>query len=401
MGLKGSPGTARLLNRRLVLNRLRHAGPMSRADLAGATGLSPAAVTLVTAELMSEDLLVEGEHAVTSAGRRPVPLNINYAARLAIGIKMTEHHLVGVLTDLSTRVIRQETLAFDSVTPDAVVNAASRLVRQLAPSRDERARLAGVGVGLPGLISTERGVVLESYRLGWSEVPLASLLAQRVEVPVWIDNDVNAYGVAQHLFGHGRRTGTLAVITVGRGIGASLLINGRLHNGKRGAAAELGHVLVQEGGRPCECGRLGCLEAYASEPSMLAIWNERVAGVGDKSIDDFFALAAAGDPDCTAVLHQAGHQLGLRVADMVNLLDPDLLVIGGESVRFGPLLFDALRAALAQRVFYKVPPLLIAEWGEDAWVRGAAALAIQRFFDFEAAAGLTSDSPRSPTKRPI
>lgn len=395
MGLKGNPGTARLLNRRLVLNCLRHAGPMSRADLAGVTGLSPAAVTLVTAELMSEDLLQEGVHAITSAGRRPVPLDINYGARLAVGIKLTEQHLVGVLTDLSTKVLRGATIEFDNMAPGSVVNAAARLVRQLAPTRAERERLAGVGLGLPGLISTERGVVLESYRLGWSDVPLASLLAQRVEVPVWIDNDVNAYGVAQHLFGHGRQTGTLAVVTVGRGIGASLLINGRLHSGKRGAAAELGHVLVQEGGRACECGRLGCLEAYASEPSMLRLWRERVPGVEHSGIDAFFALAAQGDAVCVDILRQAGHQLGLRMADMVNLLDPDLLVIGGESVRFGPLLFDALRAALAQRVFYKVPPLLIAEWGEDAWVRGAAALAIQKFFDFEAAAGQTSDGPQA------
>lgn len=366
---------------------------MSRADIAGATGLSPAAVTLVTAELIDEKLLAEGPHAVSNtAGRRPVPLHLLYDARFAVGMKMTENQLMGVLTDLSTRVVRQATLPLDSHEPQSVVNAAARLVRKLTPRLHERERLAGIGMGMPGLINTDYGMVLESYRLGWSHVPLAAMLAKSVEVPVWIDNDVNAYGVAQHLFGHGRQADTLVVVTVGRGIGASIVINGRLHNGKRGAAAELGHVLIQEAGRQCECGRSGCLEAYASEPSMLRLLQERTGCETPVGIDEFFARALAGDGDCRAVLQTAGHHLGLRLADMINLLDPDTVVIGGEGVRFGAMLFDAVRAALAERVFYKLPPVVIAEWGDDAWVRGAAALAIQRFFDFEAVPGQVADT---------
>ncbi|MES2934330.1 MAG: ROK family transcriptional regulator [Pseudomonadota bacterium] len=391
MSLKGTPGTARSLNRRMILNCLRQTGPMSRVEIVSATGLSPAAVTLVTAELMADDLLEEGTSTITSAGRRPIPLTIKYGARLAIGIKIMERHMVGVLTDLSTRVLVQSTVELDSLTPASVVDAVMQLIERLAPAKTDRDRIAGIGVGLPGLIDAETGVCVAAHRLDWRNVPIASMLAQRVDMPVWIDNDVNAYAIAQYLFGHGQQASTLAVVTVGRGIGAGIVINGRLHGGAHGAAGEIGHMLAQDDGRLCECGRRGCLEAYASEPSMLGIWGELDPAAAGRSIESLLGNARAGDATCRSVIHNAGRQLGLRVADLINLVDPDVLVIGGEGVRFGTLMFDPMREALTQRVFSQLPTIVLAEWGEDAWVRGAAALAIQRFFDFESIVGRTAD----------
>ncbi len=392
LALRGNQSTSRALNRSLVLNHLRRFGPTSRSALAAATGLSNAAMTFVTTELLGEQLIVEGAEATGAGmGRRPVPLDLNYGGRFAIGFKLMETRLYGVLTDFGIAPIATTEIEVDARRPEAVVEVAGRAAEDLLRDvPDARGRLVGIGLAMSGQIDAEHGICLHSNRLGWEGVPIAARLAERTGANVWVDNDLNAFAVAEHLFGAGRDAASLAVATFGRGVGAALIVRGSLHRGRTGAAAELGHIRIDEGddAPACECGKRGCLETLTGEPALIeqyrAVTGTVLADAGELRI-----RADAGDAAATQVLGTAGRRLGAAMATLASLIDPDALVIGGEGVRLGPILLDPLLATLRERMFQADLDIRVDTSGDDAWARGAAALAIDGFFNIAGVAALT------------
>lgn len=386
MGLRGTPSTARALNRRLVLDQLRRNGPMSRAAISTAIGLSPAAITFVTADLIGEGLLIEGKAVSGAAGRRPVPLEIDYASRLSIGLKVTVDHIVGVVSNLATRVIAGIEVPLVDHRPETVVGACVGATEGLLRKAGlRRTDLIGIGVVLSGQVDAEAGNCRRVQRFGWRDVPIAAMLADVVSVPVWIDNDANAFAVSQHLFGHGRGMNNIAAIAIGKGVGAGLVIGGTVYRGAGGAAGEFGHNF-EERGRRCECGSDGCLETYCSDPGLLRTWRESDPTVGDRTVEHLADAVSAGDVIARKVVAEAGTRLGRHVAALINVLNPEMIVFGGEGIRFSDWLFDPMRTVLEDVCFPGSPRMAIDLDGTE-WPRGAAALAIQHFFNFEATGG--------------
>lgn len=374
------------MNRRLILNLIRKEGALSRADLATATGLSPAAVTFVVTDLLAEGYLVEGETAPGTGGRRPVPLSINYGGRLAIGIKMNVRSLDCVLTDLSTSVISSLSLPFDNPAPEAVLAAAETAVRRLLRAGPEHAgKLTGVGFSMPGTIDMPAGVCVSSNRFGWKDVPFAKMLRDRIDAPVWMEDDTLAFALAQHLFGLGSQHAIFLALAVGVGIGCATVSNGVVLRGAHGRAGKLGHITHRLEGPTCECGRIGCLQAFHSVPAVVETWR-RGKGLGAE-VDRFSLKEAAlqGDELARGLLQEAGEGIGMHLANVINSTDPEVVVVGGEAVTFGDLLFDPMRRTL-DRYCYMRPPAVIPDEREHFWAAGAAALAIQGLFNFEMAA---------------
>ncbi|GEM49726.1 ROK family transcriptional regulator [Deinococcus cellulosilyticus] len=379
--LKGDQGTARALNRRLILNEIRRNGPTSRARLAEQTGLSPAAITFVTTELLQEGLLVEkGE-------RRPIPLDIHYSGHFVLGLKLMEDRLEAVLTDLSTQILSRITLDLPDHQPETVALYAAQAQKELCEqSGVATENLRGIGMGLPGVIDARSGMCLSSGRFGWKNIPIARMISEQVRLPVWVDNDVNAFAVAERLFGRGKSVSNFVVVTVGRAIGAAVVLEGKLYRGRNGGAGEFGHTLSEYRGRKCECGRLGCLEAYASERSILRHFQEISPRHHNIQIEGLIRQVERRNERILNILEDAGSRLGRNLADMANLLNPDLIILGGEGVRLGEAFFEPMQAAFRERAFDCVAdelPIVIDDWGDDAWARGAAGLAAEHFFDFE------------------
>lgn len=386
---KGDPSVLRAQNRRTTLNCIRRLGPTSRTQLAELTGLSAASVSGVTAELIAERLLVErsvGEAGATG-GRRPIYLDIDYAAHYAVGLKLREDRIEAVLTDLSLKVVAHLTASLGGQDPAQVValirTIVRRLVRRTKVSPDD---LMGIGIGLSGIVDAERGVAVHAPLLHWEQVPLAGLVMEATGLPTWVDNDVNSFAAAQRLFGHGKHAASFLTVAIGRGLGAALVVNGGLYRGRDGGAGEFGHNLVRPGGRLCSCGREGCLEAYTAAPALLAEFNlGRPEPLTD--IQSLLDLAEAGDPDARGVLHRAGTTLGLHLSYLVNTLNPELIVIGGEGAAFGEVYFGSLRGALTASSFGTLAqdlPVLTVPWDEHeftSWAQGAASLALQSAFD--------------------
>lgn len=393
MALKGNQSTSRALNRRLILDELRRNGPASRAAIADAAGLSPAAVTFVTSELIEQGLLFEGKTVPGAAGRRPIPLNIDYSAKNSIGVQVSSTCVKAVLTDLSTRILLQTERPLSDPSPEHVVDVSAQVVDDLLQrAKIDNSRVIGIGLIISGQVDAENGVCRQMQRFGWRDVPLAAMLADRVAVPVWVDNDSNAFAVSQHLFGHGRGTDSMVAVALGRGVGAGMVMEGRLHRGFGGAAGEFGHSF-EERGRKCECGRDGCLETYCADAGLLLSWQMLEPAAAGRSAEDLCRAADAGDAVALRVLREAGTRLGHQVACLVNVVDPELIVFGGEGVRFAEHMFPPLLEAMDEACYPGTPRIAIDEVG-TSWLQGAAALAANHFFNFEATGGYTPDTQK-------
>ena len=385
--VKSDQSTVRALNRRLILNHIRQSGAVSRVQLVELTGLSPAAVTTVTAELISDQFLLERAMGESSGGRPPILLDIDFDAHYAIGLKLMEDQIIAVLTDLSTQVIAQDSIRLEHHEPNYVADCALKVSRSLLKRNNAKLeRLIGLGLGLAGVVDASSGVCLSSPFLGWNHVPIAEFIRSKIGASVWIDNDVNAFAAAERLFGHGKRSQNFVVVTFGRGIGAGLVLGGEIYRGRDGGAGEFGHTLCEADGRRCECGNYGCLEAYASEPALVARYNALVSKKNAlKDIHGLLEKVNQSDKNAVALLEDAGQRVGRALANLVNLLNPDLIVIGGEGVRLGETFFAPMRQTMLEHVFNGLAldlPIFIDAWGDDAWARGAASLAVQRAFDF-------------------
>ncbi len=388
MKLKGDQTTSRALNRRLILNILRQHGPKSRAELATVTGLSPAAVTFVVSDLMDEGIVSEGVAVAGLTGRRPIPVQINYDHGIALGFKLMADTVECVATDLATNPIAAIRVPMPSHTPEAVTDVLAKTVPTLIELAGKpQARLAGIGISVPGVINHEQTVCVRSHRFDWDNVPLALLVAHRLNVPVWLEDDTNAYAIAQQLFGLGRQHRNMAVLAVGVGIACSHVIDGKLYRGANGAAGKFGHTLFEENGRLCECGKRGCLMAYHSEISMLRRWREATNGGDDLKLPDFRRAVAAGDAAAVKIAEESGRSIGVALANLVSVTDPEVIVAGGEAVSLGEHFLTPLRNALAKGTFRTAPPLL-PDWEDNSWARGAAALVTQKMYDFEFSGGV-------------
>jgi N-acetylglucosamine repressor len=391
----GNRDLIRAINRSTILNLIKMHGAIPRAEIARLTGLSPATVSAISTELIQDDLVFEKETGDSSGGRRPIMLAINPHGGCVVGIKVMEDHALGALTDLEATLLRKQSYPLTDTSPSGVSQALSELVSELLNgSENPSPNLMGVGVGLAGIVDSAQGLVRQSPFFGWTDVPLREMIQDRVKVPVYLDNDVNTLAFAEKWFGAGRGIDNFLVVTFGRGIGLGIVVNGQFLHGTRGSAGELGHTVVQPGGEPCSCGKRGCLEMYASEPAMLRQSAEAFEQGHLSSLpqtpEEMVALADQGETAVQEIFTQTGRLLGQSIANLINIFNPQRILINGEGVRAGKWLFDPMQAAIDEHTMPSLRQdvsILVEPLGDDAWARGAASLVLHELFE-------------SPIKRP-
>ena len=269
----------------------------------------------------------------------------------------------------------------------------ARLVKDLAVRADlAEGQLAGVGIGSPGLIDAENGVIVYSNNIRWENVPLCGAVREQLGVPVCITNDANAAALGEHFCGAGKKFGSMVFITLGTGVGGGIILDGKLFEGNRSAGAEIGHMVIERGGWQCTCGRRGCFEAYASATGLILTTKEamqdadkaspiwKICGGDLDKVDGRTAFDAmrAGDPVGKQVVDTYIKHLGTGLADVINILQPSMLCIGGGISHEGETLLAPLRAFVRQEAFEvpggMLPEIRAAELGNDAGIIGAALL---------------------------
>ena len=313
---------------------------------------------------------------------------------LAVGVDIGGTKVAAAVVDAAGRVLRHEQRRTPATSPDSIRDVVVDLVGELSRTH----RVEAVGVGAAGWIDAGRSVVRYAPNLAWRDEPLQDLLSAALDLPVVVENDANAAAWAEFRFGAARQaTESMVLLTVGTGIGGGIVVGGELVRGAHGMAGEIGHTRVVPDGLPCGCGRQGCLEQYASGTALVRLAREAVAqqpepsGVlvelagGDPARIDgpmVTRAARAGDAAARYAFDQVGHWLGAGLADVVAVLDPELLVLGGGVMAAGELLLapvrEAYRQALARRGQFPVAPVTAASLGPLAGVIGAADLVRRR-----------------------
>ena len=390
-----TPRTGNDANRSAILAHLGAAGPTSRAGLSRALGVSPALVTALVRGLVADGLVAEGEHDRTLPGRPAKLLSLVGSSGAVVGVKLVADHVAIVEAAVDGTVVRSAIEPWRASAPTAISELVRLLQAFIAGGSDRR--LLGVGVGVPGQVAgRERGTVTWPA-VGWHGTELGESLSASLEIPVIVDNNVNALALAERLFGHGRRFEDFLTITIGTGIGCAIVTGGAVQRGATGAAGEIGHFPIDDAAdaRWCECGNRGCLEAVIGQEALVA--TARTAGaLGPRQgIEALVRRADEGDEAAQRVFGEAGRTLGRTLAGLVNVIDPQAVVLTGEGMPgWGHWTFGfepAFRAGLLpQRRELRVE---IETWQEDRWAQGAAALVLGT--PFEADAGTQSRRVRA------
>jgi N-acetylglucosamine repressor len=387
--LTGNRELIRAINRSHILNTIKTHGPIGRAEIARQIGLSPATVTSITAELISQNLVLEKETGDSSGGRRPILLVINPKGGYVVGIKLTEDHAIFALTDLDATVIAKSEMKLMHHQPDLVVDDLAKMVMQFIQEQGiAKKQLLGVGVGLSGIVDAERGVLRQSPIYGWKDLPLRNMLQRKLHIPTYIENDVNTLTLTEKWFGHGQQVDNFLIVTIGRGVGMGIVVNGQFYHGHEGGAGEFGHTVIVPDGLACACGKRGCLEAYVSDPSLIRAAQEAVDRGELKesvlTIEELIELAKKRKPVVVNIFSKAGRLLGVGVANLINLFNPKKIIISGEGTRAGDFLFNPMKESIRENTMpglYDPQTVEIAEWGDDAWARGAAGLVLREVFE--------------------
>ena len=382
-GRRGSRSLSRDLNASLLIELVRRFGPISRAELSRQSQISAPTVSAIVGQLLARGTFSEVAVAPSSGGRPPVLLQLNPKAGYVVGIKLRGDGLTTVVCDLDAGVVATDeklvTLVGDPAAAISEIEQATR--RVLRGAGIARAKVLGVGIGLPGVIDSVGGTCQFSHLLRWHEIELAAPLQRRLRLPVWVDNDVNTLAIAEKWAGDGIAARDFITLSVGRGLGLGIVIDRSVYRGAVGGAGEFGHIIIDPDGPECECGRSGCLEALVGERALL----RRVSALHGRDIsrDELIVLAAEGEAATVQVLTDGSQRLGLAVANVVTLLNPELVIICGEGTQLGAPFLDLVVAAIRDLAFAglgKQIEVKVQQWGDDAWAVGAATLVLRESF---------------------
>ncbi|NHO30422.1 ROK family protein [Acetobacter farinalis] len=364
-----------------ILSTLSRFGPRSRSELAKDLGMSKAALTALVRDLLEQDILCEQE-PVYGAGRPSVPLVVRANAAWFIGISLQDDPAVVVLTDLhGTTLARIELPRLPD--PEACLASLAGAVGDLRKSLGKnREKISGIGVALPGFVAKDRQTCLACTALGWRNLNIGTVLAERTGLPVWVENDAKALILGEQLFGPLKGSPDFSMVFVSHGIGCAHIVNGRLLWGNAGGAGEISHAPITVDATqalPCRCGNRGCLETVAS---LLAIGNAaRQAGL-PTSTRELTLLAAEGHPQALTILHRAGSAMGIATAQLIQMLDPSHVVVMLDSALKDGVYGHALQHEADSHILHRPNThtmINFRDFEPDSFARGAASLAARYF----------------------
>jgi len=359
-----SPQNVRNLNKHAALDLIRFtAGGISRVELAHIMALSRAAVTSIVNDLLETEIVREAESRSVNSGRPPIILEINPSGDYVAGVDMGATHLSIVVANYAANFIQEKEIPFDiALGPKTCLNQANELLREtLAEASISIEQVNAIGVGVPGPIASDAGMVVAPPIMpGWDRYPIRNTLEKMWGCPISLNNDAELGALGEWAYGAGRGFRNLAYIKVGTGIGAGLLLDGQIYHGATGSAGEIGHLTIDENGPMCTCGNRGCLEALTgghaiARQAQEAVHNGKrtilseIAPVERISAQDVADAARQGDLISQQILSRAGSHLGIAIAGLVNIFNPNMVVVGGGVAQIGDLFLEPVRQAVQRR----------------------------------------------------
>jgi glucokinase-like ROK family protein len=367
------------INTAIVLDAVVKHAPLSRAQISEKTGLNKATVSSLVQDLIDSHLVIENGPGQSSGGRKPVMLLFNGTAGYAVGIDLGVNYIRGLLVDLEGNVIAEHQSSLKQQHAEQALAQLMACIEQLIQLAPESPYgVVGIGVGVPGIVD-DKGTILFAPNLKWRQVALQEQLEAAFNIPVTIDNEANAGAQGEQKYGAGRGIPNQIYVSVGIGIGTGIILNKELYKGASGFSGELGHLSIEYDGKPCSCGNRGCWELYASENALL----ERAEQLGFENLEELLLAATHGDERVISLIRSIGDYLGAGIANIVNVFNPNVVIIGNRMSRAAEWLKPAVQAAVDQRTLpyhREHLQILFAELQDQSAVRGAAYYAISTFF---------------------
>ncbi|MFJ3231981.1 ROK family transcriptional regulator [Streptomyces sp. NPDC086787] len=389
--MKRTSRDIRTANRYDVLREIIATSPVSRQELATATGLSLATVATLVGELLELHVITEVGYEDSAGGRPRGLVAVNAPGGALVGVDIAETYIQAELFDLALNVVARATedMRPGESRPEQVVRDVAAAVGAVVAAAGSAAeRVLGVGVSVPGQVDRDTGVCAYAPNWGWHDVPLRDLLAGQLPHPLHLDNPLRACMVAELWFGAARGRTDAVVVNLGTGVGAGLALGGGLHRGVSNSAGEWGHTTLVLDGRLCHCGNHGCVETYVGAPGIMQSLRELSPGSpllhpGDQTatIDALARGLAEQDPVAVKTVQETARYLGAGISDLVNLLNPEVVVLSSwVAARLGEPLLDEVRAAVARHALRRplaATEIVLSPIPTDPVSLGAAAFALE------------------------
>ena len=323
-----------------IFNIIRRHGPVSRADIARLTGLTPPTVTNITNKLLDAGIIIDYMIGVSSGGRRPVLLKVNPDSGQVIIIHIRSFKMIGYVVDAALQVHFEQTVSIRGLEHSTILELIQEVIDNCCKAAAKQP--LAIGVVIRGPVRTLEGISVFAPNIGWKNVPLKYIIEEKNRIPTFVENDSHVLAYGEYFFGVAQEAVNMILLKVGFGIGSGIMFNGSLYRGINGSAGEVGHTVIDVAGPICSCGNTGCMEAMASETALV---NLVAAGIrtGQSSMvtdivkgdisniapEDIYQAADAGDTLSIKMLGQAAGYLGIGIANLVNIFNPELVVIGG------------------------------------------------------------------------
>lgn len=388
------------LNTKQILKVIWAFSPISRSEIVEKTNFTAATVSRIVNKLINSNLVTEKGYGESNGGRKPVLLELNPGSVLAIGIGIEIDKVNGVIVDLNGNILDQYELNIEGSTEkEYILTKVKLVIKKLLIRHNYINRVVGIGIGMHGLVDYDRGISIYPPAFGWSAVPVAKIIKDEFDLPVIVENNVRALTLAENWFGAGKNMNNFICLKVGSGIGSGIYMAGQIYRGASNAAGEIGHIMVDEEGPLCTCGNYGCLESVASNTAIVKRTlkalkqgvSSKIINILDNNLDKLdeesvFTAAKQGDELAKRVLQDTGRYLGIGIANLINILNPDAVIISGNIVKAGDIILESIRSTVYSRALsYSVKKVKIinSRLGEKGVAVGAAVLIMESIFSVE------------------
>ncbi|MBI5030362.1 MAG: ROK family transcriptional regulator [Chloroflexi bacterium] len=397
----GDQMLVRRLNTAIILDCLRLNAPLSRADISSRTGLNRSTVSSIVNELVQGGLVRETEFQKDRLGRPGLSLELSPDGACAIGVQMGVDFISVMLADFVAKPIWSKRIVADSnVEQSLFIKSMGDLIQEaLKQARRKHSKPLGIGVGVPGLVDLQHGKIALAPNLQWHDVPLRDMLVKRFDVPVFVENDANASALGEYYFGIARQVNDFIFLTADVGVGAGIILGGKLFRGNRGYAGEVGHMSFDPNGELCGCGRRGCWESIVSPRSVIrkiqstlcqnytpSLIRDLVQNQIDKiTFETILQAADANDRFALETLQDVGRWLGIGIANLVNAFNPELVVLGGALARASTIVTPIIESTVEQNALRQPHESLkigISAYGSEGCVVGAAAIVLDEILRY-------------------
>ena len=390
---RGSFQQMKALNKSIILTKILNDGPISRAQIAKETKLTPPTVGTIVKELIEQRMVLESSQGQSKGGRKPTMLVINQEGHYMIGIDAGSRNIDGILADLSGKIVTHvETKLSLPITEDQFLAKLIETIEAILQQSSEYEKdIIGIGVAMHGVVDAGKGESLFAPNLNLRQMPIASILSSHFPYHIKIENDARALALGEKWFGRGKNSERLVVVNIGNGVGSGVTIDGELYRGESHIAGEIGHMTIDLNGEQCTCGNRGCLQTFISGPAIAKRATSQIkegaktslAEVDQLTAVSVFQAAEAGDQVAQEILHQTGTYIGVGLINLIHTLNPSQIVLTGGVTKAKDYLMPNVIATINDRGLTtraKQTTISVSDLGDHSTALGAVALIIGELF---------------------